>query len=403
MTTRDLAAGRTQVGNRLTTVIGLGLFWLIVGVGATPGASHSSSIYHWIVTLLLLLPALWIVVRDRGWMGRQWWSVPELRLTGLLLLWSAVSLFWATGAHVGERIKVPLQVALFLCGWLYWTRERGPWHAERLLWFAGLGLAATALVAMLAFPWRITPFADRIIGFNMLDGPNLSGYVMGAAAVWLFQLMPATTRGRLLWAAAMACLLAFVALTFSRGSWLALFAAMLLMPLVEWNRRGWASAALAVLGAIVVSLYASSAVDARGMSYRPEIFEQALDHIRQHPWRGLGLDTPYRVTVGDQSWTHSHNLFTNLAIEIGLPALAVWLAIWLLVAWRGWRNRDTPTGRIVLSLWIFATVALQLDGPALALSPRPEWLLTWLPLALAAGLATGLGRLREDGTGRKVT
>ena len=43
-------------------------------------------------------------------------------------------------------------------------------------------------------------------------------------------------------------------------------------------------------------------------------------------------------------------------------------------------------GRVVLGLWVYASVALQFDMPQLLDSPRPGWLLIWLPFALALGL-----------------
>jgi O-antigen ligase len=388
MELRDISRRWLGAGQWPLTLIGAGLVWLFVGVAAMPG-DHSSSYYHWLVTVLLLLPAIWVVATQWRWLGRQWLAVPELRFSALLLLWAVVTLFWAQGPHPLERIKIPLQISLFLCAWLFWVNARGEKATATLLFWSGLGLAICALAAMALFHSRdiFWTQVNRMVGFNMLDGPNLSGYVMGAAAVWLYQLIPETSRGRLLWAAALAILLGFVAWTFSRGAWLALFACMLLMPVWDRSRKGWASAAVAVVGAVAVSERASSFVDARGASFRPEIFHQALQRIVDHPLRGLGMDTPYTITVGDQSWTHSHNLFTNLAIELGLPGLALWLVAWVFVAIHGFKHRHSPLGRIVIGLWVFATIALQLDGPSLVLSPRPEWLLTWLPLAIAAGLS----------------
>ena len=43
-------------------------------------------------------------------------------------------------------------------------------------------------------------------------------------------------------------------------------------------------------------------------------------------------------------------------------------------------------GALVLVTWIFASVALQVDGPSFLQSPRAEWLVTWLPLAIALQL-----------------
>jgi O-antigen ligase len=369
-----------------TAVIGLGIFWLIVGVALTPSPTNASSWYHNVVTVLLFLPALWMAARHRAWVGRRVRDTPELILVVALLAWSCISLTWAGGTHVVERVKIPLQVAAFLIGWLFWVAARGADGARTLLRLAGYAMAAGALAAILAFPYRHNDFPDRITGFAMLDGPNLSGYVMGAVAVWLFQLPPARRWEQCLWLASLCCLLAFAALTLSRGTWLAIFVVMLVLPLFDRSAKGWVSSVLALAAGAVAMVVGRRLLEARGVSYRPQIWEQAQALIRERPFRGLGLDTPYTITVGTQSWTHSHNLFTNLAIELGVPALLCWLGAWLLLLRRGWTFRHDPLGRIVLGLWVFSTVALQLDGPALLMSPRPEWLLTWLPLAIGAAL-----------------
>jgi O-antigen ligase len=390
-TTAARSAARWQL-----RIIGFGLFWLLAGVALTPGALQSSSHYHTIVTLTLFLPALWLAVLERHWLRERIAQRPELIGAIVLLLWSAVSLFWASGNHVAERLKVPLQIACFGAGWLCWTHARGRQATEQLLRWAGYALALGALAALIAFPWRHTDFPDRIIGFAMLDGPNLSGYVMGATALWLFQLPPAGARERLFWLACLVCLLVFCALTLSRGTWLALFVAALCLPIFDRRRRALAVAAGAVIIAIVGAIWAHRLIEARGSSHRLEIWAQARQLIEARPWLGLGLETPYQISSGQEVWTHSHNLFTSLAIELGAPALLCWVVVWLLVVRRGWSTREVPLGRIVLVLWIFSSVALQLDGPALLSSPRAEWLLTWLPLLIGAALTKENGKNSSD-------
>jgi O-antigen ligase len=376
----------------LLGLIGFGLFWLIAGVGLTPGVANASSLYHNIEAVALFLPGLWLCFSQRRWLLERLRARPELAAALALLAWGAVSLAWAQGNHLGERIKIPLQIVTFVAGWLCWTGVRGEEAAATLLRLAGYALALGALVAIVAMPWRVMDFPGRIIGFAMLDGPNLSGYVMGAAAVWLYQLRPPGRRERWFWLACLASLLVFCAMTQSRGTWLAVFVSMLALPLLHPRRRDVLVALAALAGATVVAVVERQLLVARGQSHRLEIWQRAEAMIAAHPWRGIGLDTPYAITIGAESWTHSHNLFTNLAIELGVPALLVWLAIWVAIAWRGWRHRAFPAGRVVLGIWIFSTIALQLDGPALLLSPRPEWLLTWLPLAISAGWAIPANR-----------
>jgi hypothetical protein len=108
--------------------------------------------------------------------------------------------------------------------------------------------------------------------------------------------------------------------------------------------------------------------------------------IALHPWLGLGQGAGFVIEVGGQHLTHSHNVLTQAAIELGVPGMLVMALMWGLVALSGWRHRDAPLGRVVLGLWVYASVALQFDMPQLLDSPRPGWLLIWLPFALALGL-----------------
>lgn len=94
---------------------------------------------------------------------------------------------------------------------------------------------------------------------------------------------------------------------------------------------------------------------------------------------------------------HAHNMFSQLAIELGLPGLLLWTGIWLVLGWRAWRHRHETRGLIVLGIWVFGTVMVQFDLPHLLDSPRPGWLLTWLPLAL--GMSFGR-KTTKDATDR---
>jgi O-antigen ligase len=99
--------------------------------------------------------------------------------------------------------------------------------------------------------------------------------------------------------------------------------------------------------------------------------------------------------VYGQPYTHTHNLLTQMTVELGIPGLLLTVALWLMMAWQGWRHRALMQGRIVLALWVYASVVLQFDMPQMLDSPRPSWLLVWLPFALALGLAW-----RERAAGR---
>lgn len=378
----------------------LGLFWLPVGMAITPG-SQPRSLYHWTLALTLFLPGLRALGRHHGQLARRWVTRMPLQLCLLLLVWSSITLCWATGPQVVERLKAPIFVVLYLSAWLAWSSGRSRSQVQSLLFWIGIALSVAALVAMIAFPWRHIVWHHRMIGLALLDGPNLSAYVMACAFLWLSQLVPASGPQRYLCWVAMFILLVFVAWTGSRGSWAALVACLVGMMLWRRDRlsRGLAVGAIATV--LVVLAVMPTELMHRGLSYRPQIFRQALSFIEARPWTGLGLGSDYRVTAGRQVLTHSHNLFTNVAIEVGLPGLLLWLLLWGWMGWQGWRHREQSLGGIVLATWIFASVALQVDGPSFLQSPRPEWLATWVPMAFALQLWLDTER-RQDAHGHRL-
>ncbi|MNE62471.1 O-Antigen ligase [compost metagenome] len=108
--------------------------------------------------------------------------------------------------------------------------------------------------------------------------------------------------------------------------------------------------------------------------------------IAERPWGGIGLAGDYRVPVGGILFDHTHNLFTHIAIQLGLPGLLLWCLVWFAVLREAWRTKDTPLGQGVLGMWIFSLLAMQFDAASLTGTPRAEWFISWLPIGLASVL-----------------
>jgi O-antigen ligase len=265
------------------------------------------------------------------------------------------------------------------------TSER-PQRVGTLLTVVGWAMAVIALAYSVIFLRTAGTDDGRIAGEGVIATANYAAAAMGAACVWLAQL---PRHGRAWTAASVAAavpLLLFIALTQSRGVWLALVVCVLVMPLWQRHRAAAVAAVLVLVLTVAAAAWPLPVLMERGASYRPQILDKALHMIAAHPWLGLGQGTRFVIEVGGQQLTHSHNVLTQTAIMLGLPGLALMMAMWALVAWSGWRHRDQPLGRVVLGLWVYASVALQFDMPQLLDSPRPGWLLIWLPFALALGL-----------------
>lgn len=373
----------------------LGMWWLLVGLAASPVGDkvwNPGKPYHRSLLLLFFLPALWWLVRHARDFLRQAMSTVEGPLLFAFLAWAFVSSLWANYGHVGDAALVVVYIALFVLSWAAVVRSH-PLLLGRLLYWAGIGLALAALVAMATFRWRhLHTLAwqeqGRLVAFGSLNNPNVAGYAFGAAIVWMLQVAaPRRWQQGLRWLA-LALLAAFVVATDSRASWLAVLAGVAAMLLAARDRRArWC--VLAILGAATLAIVLGGwhYLLQRGLSYRPQIFDQAGQLIERHPWRGLGLGSEYTIRVGNQVWEHSHNALTHTGIILGLPGLLLMVGLWLLTGWRAWRFRHVTLGRCLLALWVYASVALQFDMPDLLQKPSTEWLLYWLPLALGMGLA----------------
>lgn len=371
-------------------LLGLGLGWLMVGMAIMPANASLGPGHAFMAGLivLLFLPAYYVAFAQQARVWRQLWPLPAFGVFLALLAWAALSLCWATLEKPFDGLAALLSVLAFVLGWhAFAANDAG--RIRSLLLATGLGLSLCALGFTIRYV--VAPMPDgRIIGFGIIATANYAAMLMGAVALWLSQLdIPDRGWSVLRWVA-VGFPLVFIALTQSRGTWLALGACVLLMPLWRPERTvRWL--ALGILALAIVALVAAAAgwtvLLERGTSLRPDLFAQAGQLVAAHPFGGLGLGEPFTLWVKGQPYVHTHNVLTQVAVELGLPGLLLAVAVWLPVAWQGWRHRGSPQGRIVLALWTYATIALQIDMPQVLGSARPTWLLVWLPFAMALGLA----------------
>jgi putative inorganic carbon (HCO3(-)) transporter len=144
-----------------------------------------------------------------------------------------------------------------------------------------------------------------------------------------------------------------IILTKSRGAWIALFAVVILEFLLKW-RLGWWLILLVALGAVLFAAFSGlpALLEALttnetlgGFEGRLEIWSRALSMIGDFPFTGIGMgsyveivDLFYPHTYFEPGEiVHAHNLFLQIAVDLGLPGVIAWLAIYILVIVAGWR------------------------------------------------------------------
>lgn len=376
-----------------------GLLWWLAGMLLLP----THKLYQQGVILLHWLPgllALFSFVEVR----RSWWQ-PASLLLALFAAWSASSVLWSVDPVALGELKIFLYVALAANAVLALACLD-----EDRLW-RSLAMIAV-LVGLLAwfglqvfYGWQARPWSARVVGTGLANHPILAAQLFGVMSIlllYLRQYLPGWLRG-LPWLLSLAGCLAFLLLSQSKGPWLAACVALLLALVWAWRRSSLLWAGAVCLALPILAMLWPELLLQRGLSYRPELFAQALAKVAEHPWLGIGFSSPYQLPVQSLgvSYEHAHNLYLHIAVLLGLVGLLGWLLLqgWALL-W-AWRARSSVQGRMCLTLLCFAGVALFTDGVGPWVKPREEWFCLWLPLFLCmAGAAQQcrVGNRNTEGT-----
>ncbi|MDM3887570.1 O-antigen ligase family protein [Pseudomonas sp. BCRC 81390] len=375
--------------------LGLGLVWFLAAIALAP----SNKIYQQGLVLFLWLPTLVLAWSARQVLVQAWKHQPALWGSVLLLLaWSGLSLAWSIAEDPGREIKRLLYILVFLLAFPL-LAQLGQARIRQLLLAGSALLAVAALVSVIHFyGMQAQPLLARLQGIGEISHPILGAYVIGSAVLFLLYLPPQQRGLQLLWLAALACLGAFAMLSQSRGAVLALVLTVILAPLWFRDRHSRVFSILAATATGLAFYLAYDLIAQRGSSYRPEIFHAVVDMIAAHPWTGLGLGAAYDVSAVGKHFDHTHNMFTHIAVEIGLPGMLLWVLVWLYTLGEIVRARDTLFGKILLGFWVYSTLAMQFDAASLTGTPRAEWFISWLPVGLAMLLPWG--RAENDACGK---
>ena len=375
--------------------LGLGLVWFLAAIALAP----SNKVYQQGLVLFLWLPTLVLAWSARDVLVQAWKRQPALWGSVLLLLaWSGLSLVWSSAEDDGREIKRLLYILVFLLAFPL-LAQLGLGRIRQLLLLGSALLAIAALVSIIKFyGLQRMPLLMRLAGIGEISHPILGAYVIGSAVLFLLYEPPRQRGLQLLWLAALACLGAFAMLSQSRGAVLALVITVVMAPLWFRDRHSRVFSVLALLATGLAFLAVYDVIAQRGSSYRPEIFHAVVQMIAAHPWTGLGLGAAYEVSAVGMHFDHTHNMFTHVAVEMGLPGMLLWVMVWLFTLGEIVRARGTLLGKVLLGFWVYSTLAMQFDAASLTGTPRAEWFISWLPVGLAMMLPWG--RAENDACGK---
>lgn len=282
-----------------------------------------------IVALLLMIPiTLWVTV------------LPEKTLVQVYRLLSGIALFYA------------------IVNWGV-TANRLKWIELGLI-MIGLGLGLFALIAVQWGEASKVPFIPsslyKLLPVRVSDAANPN--VMAGTLVillpiplaWLaFTRRQSNRWERLLVVTGVLVMFLLVVLTQSRGGWMGLAAGILTLIVLRW-KRGWIAILFMIIlaglsiywlgSAQVLDLLVSSKT-LGGVDGRIEVWSRAIFMIQDFPLTGVGMGTfgdvadimyPFYIATTGSIY-HAHNLFLQVAVDMGLPGLLAWVVILGVIIW----------------------------------------------------------------------
>jgi putative inorganic carbon (HCO3(-)) transporter len=238
----------------------------------------------------------------------------------------------------------------------------------------------------------------------------MAGILVG---LWPLAVVALATRGagRILGAIAAALVLGILFLSQSRGALLAAGASAVVLVALRWP-LAWLALPLAALAGALLAWQGralpllAAAVQSEalgGAEGRLEVWSRALYAVQDFAFTGIGLGTyprvipllyPYFLFGPDVNIPHAHNLWLQVAVDLGVPGLIAFIAMLLVTILLAGRSllALARAGQQDL-LWLQRGAIASLAGvlvhglvDAVPWNTRPAWLV-WAVWGLAVGLA----------------
>ncbi len=281
-----------------------------------------------------------------------------------LLLFGLSTLFITTMPETTwpQVLRLLLGIGMYyaIVNWAV-TNNRFSWLVAGFL-LAGIGLA---LVAPIAVDWNVLkiPFLPATLykSFRVLLSDAVHPNVMAGnilillpipVALLLFAWREQKWFWRVFTGVSVVTMFTVLILSQSRGAWLAFLAVCGILLIFRW-RWGWGLIGLGVvLGTVAVSVWGGAAITRwfttddsfTSLQSRIEVWGRAIYMIRDFPLGiGMGLfgnlaDRLYPFFLSPVGTIpHAHNLFLQIAVDLGIPGLLAWLAIFSTMTAYAWR------------------------------------------------------------------
>jgi putative inorganic carbon (HCO3(-)) transporter len=345
------------------------------------------------VTLLILTLGLSVLIT----------AFPDNTVPQVLRTFTGIALFYAIVNWANERNRIARLrlITIALCGGLSVMALAGPfivdWQEGKFLIIPGTVYANFRLLVSDSVNPNV--LAGALIIFMPLPLANLSFLVKDCPALDLvtsvvslilsiIMLVLAQSRGALV-----AFAIATTALLVLRRWKIVIVLAILAILIAVYFLLDTAA-----LIATAESLSVTNALN--GLDNRIEIWSRAWYMVQDFAFTGIGMGSFEQVTemlypliITPPGVPHAHNLFLQIAVDLGVPGLIAWLGILITVivsSWRAYRSADSTLRALGAGL-LASQVALCVHG----LTDAVTWgMVRSAPLvwalwgaAVAAGLA----------------
>jgi len=402
-------------------------------------------VYPWITLAVLGLgTAVWLVAAARGLTSTGFGSAASYAagLRWTLTVFSACVLMGTLVSRY-PHLTIPklsgIALGLLTMRAVLMTATTLPrvWFLTRAYLIAGLLMTAAGVLASpvwqrnksvvlntvaLKIPRILTglPGAEAGVNPNGLAGstlwflPLFLAVAIAGRALWTGPLSTSRPPGACERAAALVAsglLLTVIVLCQSRTAWLSVVLTGLVMLAARFRPIARLGVAATVVIVCVGFLYGSKAIQVFpsatsiklsgpvAPASRVEIWSLALRSIREDPLAGVGLGA-FRETVLTMDGVeepknladigHAHNIFLQVALDVGIPGLVAYLVLLTLCTRLAWeirsRSRDPGVHSLALGLWagLFAIHIFGLSD-AIALGSKAG-VFFWWNLALVVSL-----------------
>jgi putative inorganic carbon (HCO3(-)) transporter len=272
---------------------------------------------------------------------------------------------WATALPeitIPQVYRLALGILFFysLINWTDRSKNLG-WVISGIL-LAGFGLAGVAVFSVQFVTSKLAFIPTEIYQrFELLVSDTIHPNVMAGSILIIIPIGAAlllfTWRSMKVWqtiavSISTVMMTGMLVLTQSRGAIIGLGAALLVLVILRW-RWGWIALPISAV-AIGIATYQiginelleliSSGVSIQGVEGRVEIWSRATYMIQDFSFSGIGMGSYMEVAdllypfflAAPGKITHAHNLFLQIAVDLGIPGLIGWLSVFLGVSTCAW-------------------------------------------------------------------